>query len=212
MPCLKNSSVTEKAMLRFYQGTVENTLAVLLYSGVCKVNAAVAAHFQVTAIINAGVAGGMSKEVGLLDLVVSEQAAYHDVAEDILTEFHPWLPTVYFSADPILLAAAHRAAEKMGKPVRFGKMVTGEQFIEDERRDEINGRFAPLCVDMETAGIAHACYINKVPFLAVRTITDTAEHKGLETYSNNSHKAAEIAAGIAMGIIDVIALENEQEA
>ncbi len=179
MPCLKNSSVTEKAMLRFYQGTVENTLAVLLYSGVCKVNAAVAAHFQVTAIINAGVAGGMSKEVGLLDLVVSEQAAYHDVAEDILTEFHPWLPTVYFSADPILLAAAHRAAEKMGKPVRFGKMVTGEQFIEDDNRDAINDVYSPLSVDMETASIAHVCHVNKIPFIGVRAITDTADHRGM---------------------------------
>ena len=52
----------------------------------------------------------------------------------------------------------------MGKPVRFGKMVTGEQFIEDDNREAINDVYSPLSVDMETASIAHVCHVNKIPF------------------------------------------------
>lgn len=66
----------------------------------------------------------------------------------------------------------------MGKPVHFGKMVTGEQFIEDDNRDAINDAYSPLPVDIETASIAHVCHVNKIPFIGVRAITDTAGHKG----------------------------------
>lgn len=50
-------------------------------------------------------------------------------------------------------------------PILFGTIVTGEQFIEGKEREQINKKFAPLAVDMETAGIAHVCYVNKIPFL-----------------------------------------------
>ena len=111
---------------------------------------------------------------------------YHDVAEDILTEFHPWLAENHFLADRHIL---------------FGTMATGEQFIEDGKRTEINEKFAPLSVDMETAGMAHVCHVNGIPFLSVRTITDTASHMGIENFEKNCEAASERAAEIVMGIL-----------
>ena len=90
------------------------------------------------------------------------------------------------------------------KRVHFGTVVSGESFIDDEGRTEINRRFSPLAVDMETAGIAHACYINDVPFLSVRTITDTEAERGLSVYSINSGKAEEIAAQFTMASIKAL--------
>lgn len=114
--------------------------------------------------------------------------------------------TVGLSGDTMGQGGKAIASKRRELPkVLFGTMVTGEKFIEDNLREEINSRFAPLSVDMETAGIAHACYVNSVPFLAVRTITDTAEHKGLETYSRNSRKAGEIAAELVMGLLEPLA-------
>ena len=86
--------VAEKAMLKFYEGSAGKIPVVAVYSGVCKVNAAVAAEllmecFDVEAVINAGTAGGMDPEAGLFDTIIAERSFYHDVAEDILTEFHP---------------------------------------------------------------------------------------------------------------------------
>ena len=86
-------------------------------------------------------------------------------------------------------------------PVLFGTMVTGEQFIEDEKREEINQKFDPLSTDMETAGVAHVCYVNRIPFLAVRTITDTVTHQGIETFDQNCEAASEISAEIVLGIL-----------
>lgn len=171
LPCI--AQVTEKAMLKFYSGYIMEIEAVAAYSGVCKVNAAIAAQllidvFHVDGIINAGTAGGMDEKVQLFDTVISERMAYHDVAEDILTEFHPWLKENYFEAGQELLMAARKYSQESAFPIWFGTMVTGEQFIVDEKRAEINEKFAPLSVDMETASIAHVCYVNRIPFLSVR--------------------------------------------
>ena len=105
-----------------------------------------------------GTAGGMDPAVQLLDTVVSTHVAYHDVADDILTEFHPWMSSIYFEADAALLAAARAVQKRTAAPLRFGRTVTGEQFISGRGREEILSKYAPLAVDMESAGIAHVCY------------------------------------------------------
>ena len=97
---------------------------------------------------------------------------------------------------PALLDLAHQAAEKLktSHHTVFGRMVTGEQFIVDENRDKINEMFAPLSVDMETAAIAHVCYVNRIPFISIRSITDTASHSGEENFERNCEKASWLSA------------------
>ncbi|MBT9776520.1 5'-methylthioadenosine/S-adenosylhomocysteine nucleosidase [Clostridium sp. MCC353] len=206
---IHSPQITEKAMLKFYSGSIGQLEIVAVYSGVCKVNAAIAVQllidiFNVDGIINAGTAGGMDENVRLFDTVISERMVYHDVAEDILTEFHPWLKNNYFEAGREMLAAARRYSQQTAYPVLFGMMATGEQFIEDEKRNEINQKYAPLSVDMETAGAAHVCYVNHVPFLSVRTITDTAAHKGIENFERNCEIASERSAEIVIGILEIL--------
>lgn len=203
---MKGQQITEKAMLKFHTGTINHVNVSAVYSGVCKVNAAIAAQllidmFHVDLIINAGTAGGMKEGVQLFDTVISERVIYHDVADDILTDFHPWLKSNYFLADQELCAIARAYSRRAKHPVLFGTMVTGEQFIEDEKREEINRKFDPLSTDMETAGVAHVCYVNRIPFLAVRTITDTVTHQGIETFDQNCEAASEISAEIVLGIL-----------
>lgn len=207
--CMEDVKITEKSMLRFYECTIAGASAVAVYSGVCKVNAAIAAQilidiFHVDMMINAGTAGAMAEGVELFDTVISEQTAYHDVAPDILTEFHPWMKTIFFPADSKLLETARNYSSTSQYPILFGRMVTGEQFIEDKYRETINRKLTPLSVDMETASIAHTCYVNRIPFIAVRTITDTASHKGIENFEKNCEMASRISAEVVMGIIKKI--------
>ena len=198
---LEKASISEKAMLKVHEGTINGVHVAALYSGVCKVNAAVATQILIDTygceiIINAGTAGGMDEKLKIFDTVVSEEVAYHDVGAGILTEFHPWLESIYFKADEALLALARKTAEKFGaeNKVAFGRMVTGEKFIEDNRRDHINDKFSPLSVDMETGSVAHVCYVNKIPFISIRTITDTADHSGQKEFEKNCDIASEISA------------------
>ncbi len=86
-------------------------------------------------------------------------------------------------------------------PLLFGDIATGEQFVAESERERIRRRLSPLAADMETAAIAHVCYVNQIPFLSVRTITDTAAHDGIDSFEQNCAKASEIAADVTMGIL-----------
>lgn len=178
LPVIENCRTTERAMLKFYEGQICNIQVVALFSGVCKVNASIATQilidiFEVDTILNAGVAGGMNPELKIFDTVISTETCYHDVAQDILTEFHPWLETVFFEADRELIKISKMAVKETEPKgnVFWGRIVTGEAFITDEGRNKINDEFVPLAVDMETASIAHVCHVNKIPFLSIRCIT-----------------------------------------
>lgn len=208
IPAIDSCRITEKAMLKFYESKIHGVDVAALFCGVCKVNAAIAAQilidtFKVDAIFNAGTAGGMNDELEILDIAVSTETAYHDVAADILTEFHPWMDSVYFRADEKLLEAVKAATGKLGLESRtyFGRMVTGESFITDEGREKINDAFAPLTVDMETAAIAHVCYVNHIPFIAVRCITDTAAHSGIGHFEENCKRASAVAKDVTAASI-----------
>ena len=207
LPHVQNVKITESAMLKFYEGTINQVPAVLLYSGVCKVNAAIAAQilldqYVVDAIINAGTAGGMDETVQIFDTIISTRIAYHDVSKNILTEFHPYMPSVYFPADPKLITIAKNLPARTEHPILFGPSVTGEQFIKDHKREAINKKYAPLSVDMESASVAHVCYVNKVPFLSIRTITDTASHSGAENFYKNCEIASQRSKEIVFLFLD----------
>ena len=207
LPCIEGRSRSQTAMLEVWEGKLCGFPVAALFSGVCKVNAAVAAqilisHYQSDAVILAGVAGGLDESVRVLDTVIPEQCAYHDVSQDILTEFHPWMPSIWFRADPQLLDAARRAGQKAGFPVKFGSLVTGGQFIADEERKRLREEFSPLAVDMETAAAAHVCYVNQIPFLAVRTITDTEQEDGQENFELNCEQASARAKDLTLLLLD----------
>lgn len=200
--------ITEKAMLKFYEGKIEGIDVVTLFTGVCKVNAAIATQILIDTygcniIINAGTAGGMDDSLKIFDTVISNEVAYYDVDDDILTEFHPWLDSIYFKADERLLNLAKKAITNFNTNynIVFGRMVTGEKFIEDERREFINIKYEPLSVDMETASVAHVCYVNEIPFIAIRTITDTSSHSGIDEFEKNCDKASQISANLVKAML-----------
>lgn len=208
---IKDWIMVEKAMLKFYTGKIDSIEVVTLFSGVCKVNAAIASQllidvFDVNIIINSGTAGGMAPDLEIFDTVISTEVCYHDVAPDILTEFHPWMKSVYFAADTKLINLSKCAVDRIGPAgkVVWGRMVTGESFITDEGRQKICDDFTPLTVDMETASIAHVCYANGIPFIAIRCITDTAKHSGTDNFDENCAKASIIAKDITVALLNEI--------
>lgn len=203
---IENIKVSQKAMLKFYEGTIGDIEVVALFCGVCKVNAALATQilidtYNVNTIINSGTAGGMDEHIEIFDTIISECVAYHDVAEDILTEFHPYLESIYFRSDDRLLHITKKIMKTSEHNILIGKSVTGEQFIKDCERQYINSKFAPLSVDMETGSIAHVCYVNQIPFIAIRTITDTASHSGTENFEMNCDRASEIACEVTIELL-----------
>lgn len=216
LPHIENCKISEKAMLKIYEGTINGIDIVTLFCGVCKVNAAIATQllidcYNVNSIINAGTCGGMVNDLDIFDTVISTEVAYHDVHDDVLTGFHPWMETVYFSADKRMLKLSKKAVADISNDykIAFGRMVTGEAFITEDGRDEINIKYTPLSVDMETGSIAHVCYVNRVPFIAIRAITDSPIHSGAENFDINCEKSSEIAKDIVIQLLKEMKLDHE---
>lgn len=208
LPMLSNSHTEERAMLRFHSGRMAGADVVCLYSGVCKVNAAIATQllidqFHCTHIINAGTAGGIDPKLRILDTVISQKCAYHDVASGILTQFHPWVETVWFSADQHLLKLAEATVKRMdlAQHVYFENTVTGENFVDGSERDRIQNEYDAASADMETTAVAHVCYVNRIPFLSVRTITDDVYSSGTDAFEENCDKASIQSAKIVQKIL-----------
>lgn len=194
---ISNVQLKNIAMLNFYSGVFKNVEVVSVFSGVCKVNAAIAtqvliSEFNVTHVILIGVAGGLSRLVNVGDVIISTELAYHDVADEILTEYHPWMSDRYFKPDIELLRLCQLIAQYKFESYKyhFGRIITGESFITNKERDLLIQRYNPLCVDMESASVAHTCYVNKIPFIVIRSITDNADENGSDLFESNLDKCA----------------------
>ncbi|MBR0143791.1 MAG: 5'-methylthioadenosine/S-adenosylhomocysteine nucleosidase [Clostridia bacterium] len=180
-----------RGQVRLYEGRLEGLPVVIGVSGVCKVNAAICAETLLLegaeCLLVCGVAGGIDPHLRIGDTVICREIAYHDVDISFLRDDPPYLDSPWFHADGKLVLAAEKAlgSEQDGKRIYSGKCVTGEAFIADEGREEIVKRFDPLCTDMETAAAAHVAKAHGIPFLAFRSITDTAEKSGLENFHEN---------------------------
>ncbi len=81
--------------------------------------------------------------------------------------------------------------------VYWGRMI----FIDTENRQIINEKYAPLSVDMETASIAHVCYVFDIPFISIRSVTDTANHCGINNFEKNCQTASVIARDITLALL-----------
>jgi adenosylhomocysteine nucleosidase len=211
---IENEVINTNASITFHNGVIANTKVVVLYSGVCKVNAAIATQvmidkYGVDCIIVSGTAGGLDKRLKIGDTVISTEVAYHDVDEGILTKYHPWMSDIYFHADNDLLLLFKNIIpdSRLPQSVYFGKVVTGETFIDQVGRDIINQIFKPLCVDMETAAIAHVCYANKIPFIAIRSVSDTEESSG----EGNFSKYCDLAAKNSFNVVELLLKHISQQ-
>jgi len=199
--------------LRQLQSLFTDGQVKVIKCGIGKVNAALGAQqmineFHPDCIISSGCAGGNGDDVHMKDIVVSTELAYHDVycgaAIDNTTIYGQvqGLPA-RFQADPYLLekatAIANSSLFSLHSSLHPGLIVTGDWFVDSkEKMRDIVGHFPEAkAVDMESCAIAQTCYINKVPFISFRVISDiplrddhaSQYHNFWDTVSANSFLA-----------------------
>jgi adenosylhomocysteine nucleosidase len=200
------------AGLTFYTGVYDSVTIVVVKSGIGKVNAALCTQklisdFQVDGVINTGIAGGIAPGLKVLDQVISTDAIQHDVdavAFGYKPGVIPQLPTSVFTADAKLreIAVAVHAEGDFSNHMLEGRIASGDVFVADrEQKKRIYNEFKPLCVEMEGAAIAQVCYLNQVPFLVLRCISDLADEKADITYEELSIKAADMSSRLVLGMI-----------
>lgn len=194
---LENHLIEDKKGFKVNIGSFNNYKIYAVQCGVCKVNAATAAqmiidNYDIDLFIMVGVSGAI-EDLKIGDTVISTKVAHHDVDPEIMKSYRPFLDnnSGYFTSDIESVEKVKKILkEKEYKHgIYYGAMVSGEQFITDDGREKIINDFSPLCVDMETSAVAHACYSTGIPFFAIRSITDTKDESGEESFKRNYEEA-----------------------
>ena len=200
------------AGMEFCKGVCEGQPVVVVRSGIGKVNAAVCTQilcdvFQAEAIINTGVAGSLKNEINIGDIVLSTDALQHDMDA---TGFGyeagviPRMETSVFEADEELIILAEKVCREVNPDIQVfkGRVVSGDQFISDHGvKERLITMFKGYCTEMEGAAIAQAAWLNKVPYLVIRAISDKADGSAEMDYSEFEMKAIEHTVHLVTGML-----------
>ncbi|KEK23088.1 5'-methylthioadenosine/adenosylhomocysteine nucleosidase [Bacillus gaemokensis] len=195
------------AKMPFYRGVFMDKEIIFTRCGVGKVNAAACTQilinkFEVDCIINTGVAGGLHPNVKVGDLVISTNVTHHDVDKGKMKNLFPFQAT--FSANKELRELALKSCNTSGLEANIyeGRIVSGECFVEDAKlKEKLIAEYTPHCVEMEGAAIGHVAYINDVPFLVIRCISDTADDEATMSYESFAKIAANQSSKIIIEMI-----------
>ncbi len=199
---MTDSRVIVAAGISFYSGKLRGKDIVIAMCGIGKVNAAVASQvmidrFSCDRIINTGVAGSLDAGIDIGDIVLSTDALQHDMDVSALGYAPGVIPdqdTSIFVADQAMLTIAEEACRKVNPDISVyrGRVLSGDQFISDgDKKDRLVRDFAGKCTEMEGAAIAQTCWMNGVPFLIVRSISDKADGSATMDYPAFQKKAIE---------------------
>ncbi|MBQ8908028.1 MAG: 5'-methylthioadenosine/adenosylhomocysteine nucleosidase [Clostridia bacterium] len=183
---LADGKTEEVSGILFTRGKWNKTEVILAVCSEGKVNAALCAEAMIlryapSAIINTGVAGGLSPTLHVPDVAVATAVAQHDMdmsplgyqKGDVL--IHDKVHSL-FEVDKALMMRLFEAAEAEGSHVEAGVIVSGDAFIADPlKKEELKRRYNAVACEMEGGAIGHTCYVNGVPFAVLRAISDTAD-------------------------------------
>ena len=190
---MENVTATEKAGLAFFEGTMFGKDVVLLQSGAGKVNAAAGTQmmidlFQPEVILSAGIAGSLTKDLTVGDIVISTDCVEHDINRTALEEprgqiWFTYEKRIDIPADRVVRDKLMECCKSIGVSAYTGRIATGDIFIIYRRqRETIAFEFDASCCDMESAAVGHVCYMNKVPYAIIRCISDDFKFNKAEDY------------------------------
>lgn len=204
--------IVEKASMKFFEGTLNSANVVVVQCGIGKVNAGMCVQiladcFNVTHIINTGVAGSLNADLDIGDILISTEAVYHDM--DVTPLGYeigqvPGIDVKCFPADRAMINAAKASCEKVNTDINVmtGRVASGDQFIASkDAKNKIISEVEGYCAEMEGAAIAHAAYLNKIPFVVIRAISDKADNSAEMDYPTFEKAAAGHCAALVMDFI-----------
>ncbi|MBQ8230821.1 MAG: 5'-methylthioadenosine/adenosylhomocysteine nucleosidase [Lachnospiraceae bacterium] len=209
------ANITTKAGMEFHEGTLNGVNVVIVKCGIGKVNAALCVQiladiFRVSHIINTGVAGSLNAELDIGDILISKDALHHDMDVTIFGYQPGEVPQLglrEFPADERLAALAKESCEKVNPGINaiIGRVVSGDQFISDkDTKNRLISLYQGDCAEMEGASIAHGAYLNKIPFVIIRAISDKADDTSEMEYPVFERAAAKHSARLVEDMIQKI--------
>ena len=212
---MKMESISRKAGMEFCKGELKGQQVVVVRSGIGKVNAAVCTQiladvFGVDGVINTGIAGSLNADINIGDVVISTDVVHHDM--DAVNFGYPLgqipqMDVFSFQADEKLAEKARKVCEKVNPEIKVfrGRIVSGDQFIADKAvKKRIEQTFHGFCTEMEGAAIAQAAYLNRIPFVIIRAISDKADDSATMDYPTFEKKAVEHSVRLVEDLMEAL--------
>ncbi len=203
-------NTSEYAGNTYYEASYKGVNLVIAYSKIGKVFSTLTAatlceHFGAQKLLFSGVAGAISHDLKVGDLIVATKLAQHDL--DITAFGHPfgYVPegAVFIDSDSEMRKLAHEVAEDMGKSLQEGVIATGDQFVADEeRKNWIGETFGADALEMEGASVAVVCDALNVPFFILRAISDAADMDASFSFDEFLETSAVESAAFVMKMVD----------
>ena len=202
----------EYATLQFFVGTLCGKEVIVVRSGIGKVNAALCAQilvdkFDVDVLMNTGIAGSLDAAIDIGDMVISTDLVEHDMDASIFGDpvgQVPRMDTFSFPADSDLVEKAVAANREANPDIKTftGRIVSGDQFVSSaEVKERLVHLFGAKCTEMEGAAIAHAAYLNQVPCVIIRAISDKADNSATMDYPTFEKKAIEHSVRLVRNLL-----------
>ena len=198
----------------FYVGKIYDHEVILVECGVGKVNAARTTQllidtFNVEYVINVGSAGAVNPDLKVKDIVIAESLIQYDFDLTGLGSYE--MGEIcdigkFIESDKKLVDLLQNKLDHTEKDYKVcvGKIGTADYFCADSNRAiEIHKQFGVECVEMEGAAVAQVCYLDKVPFIVIRGISDTVEGDSKIDF----HTYLELASEQVARIIDELLKE-----
>lgn len=178
---MKNIVTKSLFKIKFVEGTINSTNVVLVKCGVGKVNAArvtqiLISNYNLIYIINVGSAGALNSSLEIGDIVVANKLVQHDF--DISTFGHkkgyvPGIGNEIKVNQKLINKIRNIKKEFNDSNLIFGTIASGDVFVQDlNMKEKIENDFSADCVEMEGAAIAQVCFMDEIPFLVIRSISD----------------------------------------
>ena len=209
---MEDVRIIKKASMDFYEGILAGKKVVVVRAGIGKVNAGICAQiladvFSVDAIINTGIAGSLNKNINIGDIVLSTDVVQHDMDA---TGFGyrkgqiPQMPVFFFNADDNLRRLAAEVCKEVNPDIQVfeGRIASGDQFVCDQDvKNRIVSEFSAYATEMEGAAIGQAAYLNEIPFLVVRAISDKADGSAQMDYSEFEKAAVDHSVRLTLNML-----------
>lgn len=168
----------------YIDGIIEGKEVIVVKSGVGKVNAARTTQIlidklNVKVIINVGSAGALNPILNIGDIVIAEKLIQHDFDITAFNHKKGYITGVgdYIYCDNDLIKKFKEAKKNIDDNaynIKIGTIASGDIFCTDATmKQNIHNKFNADCVEMEGAAIAQVCYLDKIPFIVIRSISDT---------------------------------------
>ena len=204
---MKNIEEEKIYELTFFKGIINTTEIVLVETGVGKVNSArttqiLIDNFDIDFVINAGVAGAVNHLLNIGDVVIAKHVVQHDFDITAFGHSKGYITGVgdKVMCDRGLVSAFENMMKNMEErlyKIKIGIVASGDIFCTQiEMKNKINAKFNADVVDMECASVGQVCYLDDIPFISVRCISDIPDGSNERAFNDNLKLASKRCANI----------------